>query len=61
MIDWLADFDRSFSQYPEIQKLKADKFHGAVEINFCDGIPQNYNLKLHRRAEDYQPLKKEMV
>ena len=49
-MDWISDFTQRFSKYPEIQKLKQDKFHGAVEINFCNGEAMNYNLKLHRQA-----------
>jgi hypothetical protein len=51
-MDWLKDFENRFGKYPEIKDLKAQEFHGTVEINFCAGIPQNYNLKLHRRAEE---------
>ena len=51
MIDWLKEFEIKFGHYKEIQKLKEDKFHGFLQINFCDGIPINYNLNLHRRAD----------
>lgn len=49
MCDWLKDFESKLG-YPEIQRLKADKFHGSIEIHFCSGEPLNYNLKLHRKA-----------
>ena len=57
--DWLVDFDERLGKYPEVQKLKMQEFHGSIEINFNAGVPQNYNLKLHRRIE--QPLQKEAV
>jgi hypothetical protein len=53
MIDWLVDLDNRFGKFPEIQKIKERKFHGSITINFMDGMPQNYDLKLHRRAEEY--------
>jgi hypothetical protein len=56
-MDWLKDFEERFNNFPEIQKLKAGEFHGALEINFNAGIPQNYNLKIHRRYIN-QPLQK---
>ena len=49
-MDWILDFQKRFEQYPEIRNLKSTQFHGAVEINFCAGVPQNYNIKQHRRA-----------
>ena len=49
-MDWLNDFAVNFKDCKEIQFLKNDRFHGALEINFCDGIPMNYNFKLHRKA-----------
>ena len=53
-MDWLNDFQAKFSnkdKYPEIQDIKSLKKHCAIEINFCEGIPQNYNYKLHRKSE----------
>jgi hypothetical protein len=58
MIDWLIDLDNRFGNFPEIKKIKEMKFHGSIEINFMNGIPQNYNLKLHRKAEEYSTLTK---
>jgi len=49
MMDWLLDFEKKFGRFDELQNIKQDKRHCSVEINFCDGIPQNYNYKLHRR------------
>ncbi len=50
MIDWLDDFTKKFSSYKELQEIKKNKLHGALTINFCEGLPQNYNLNIHRRA-----------
>ena len=50
MMDWVEDFKNKFGKYEELKNIKAEKKHCSVEINFCDGIPQNYNFKLHRRA-----------
>ena len=49
-MDWLNDFILKFQDYPELKKLKETKFHGAITINFCEGVPQNMDYKLHRRA-----------
>ena len=54
-MDWIADFVSRFVTFKEIQTLKADKFHGSLTINFADGIPHNYELKLCRRAEKSEP------
>ena len=56
--DWLISFDDRLGMYPEIQNLKTQEFHGSVTINFCSGVPQNYDIKLHRRVETEQPLQK---
>ena len=60
MIDWLELFEKRFQQYPEIKHLSGNRFHGAIEINFCDGEPMNYNLKMHRKANiiTNQPITK---
>lgn len=58
MMDWIPDFEYNFGQYEEIKNLKQRNFHGSIEINFCEGIPMNYNLKLHRKAES-KPIRKE--
>lgn len=50
-MDWIESFLKSFSCYEEIQKLREKRFHGSIEINFSDGVPQNYNFKQHRRAD----------
>lgn len=50
-MDWLTEFKNKFGHYPELRDIKANKFHGSVEINFCAGVPMNYNYKMHRRAE----------
>jgi len=52
MIDWLEDFYNRFKIFKEIQTLKADKFHGKLEINFSDGVAQSYNLVIHRRKQN---------
>ena len=49
-MDWLTDFQTKFKDYPELQNLRQSKFHGSIEINFCDGVSMNYNYNLHRRA-----------
>lgn len=48
--DWLNDFIVKLD-YPEIKKLKENKFHGKLEINFTDGIPANYNMTMNRKAK----------
>jgi hypothetical protein len=50
--DWLEIFDERLGRYPEVRLLKGISFHGTLEINFCAGIPQNYNLKIHRKATE---------
>ncbi len=47
MMDWLQDVENKFGHYEELQNIKTDKKHCSLEINFCDGIPQNCNLKRH--------------
>jgi len=51
-MDWINDFIKAFSNYFEIKFLKADKFHGKLEINFSDGVAQSYNLVIHRRKQN---------
>lgn len=50
MIDWLDNFLTKFGAFKEIQTIKQNKLHGSLTINFCEGLPQNYNLSIHRRA-----------
>jgi len=50
MMDWLHDFEVKFKDYQELQVLKKEKYHGSLMINFSDGVPQNYNFTIHRRA-----------
>lgn len=59
MMDWIKMFEDRFGEYAEIKALQQNKFHGAVEINFCNGEPMNYNLKMHRKYTATQPLQKE--
>jgi hypothetical protein len=49
-MDWIDDFKKRFSRYPELSSLKDTKFHGGLQINFCEGIPLSYDFKLHRKA-----------
>ncbi len=51
MLDWVQTFIEKFGHYPEIKNLATTNFHGSLTINFSNGIPHNYDLKLHRRAE----------
>jgi hypothetical protein len=59
--DWLESFDARLGVYNEIQSLAKNNFHGSLEINFAQGVPQNFNLKLHRRAENQSNLNKKEV
>lgn len=49
-MDWIKDFTSRFEHCLELTNLKKTGFHGSVEINFCSGMPMNYNFKLHRKA-----------
>ena len=46
-MDWTSEFQIRFKDYKELQTLKADKFHGSLEIHFNAGTvvlppgPQN--------------------
>lgn len=53
-MDWVNDFVERFKLFKEIQSLRADKFHGTIELNFSDGVVVNYNFKMHRRVEKIQ-------
>lgn len=48
-MDWIGDFADGFCYFPEIRKLKAEKFHGSLTIDFSDGRPMSYALKVCRR------------
>jgi hypothetical protein len=48
-MDWIEEFRKKFGGYPEVTKIKENRLHGALTINFCEGIAQNYDFKLHRR------------
>ena len=37
MIDWIADFSKKFENDRRLEKLKEEKFHGYIKINFSDG------------------------
>jgi hypothetical protein len=54
-MDWYNDFKSKFGSYAELQGIKQDKLHGSLTINFCAGVPLNYNLTIHRRAETKNP------
>ena len=56
-MDWLEDFKQRYIMDKDIQELKTKKIHGSLNINFCDGIPVNCDLHIHKRF-DRQPLKK---
>jgi len=43
-IDWLEDFIEKFKGNFLVRTLKMVKFHGKLEINFCDGIPNTVHL-----------------
>lgn len=43
-IDWLNDFEMRFGTNGMIAKLREMKFHGKVEINFCDGNPNTAHV-----------------
>ena len=43
-IDWVADFDNKFNSNQLIASLKQTKFHGKIEINFADGVPNTCHL-----------------
>lgn len=47
--DWLNDFVIRLD-YPEIKRLKEQKFHGKIEINFHEGFPASYNLIMSRKV-----------
>ena len=57
-MDWINDFQTKFNQYPEVKNLKNTEFHGSLTINFCGGVPTNYDLKLHRRAVNIDGIQK---
>jgi len=50
-MDWYDDFKNKFGGYEELQSIRQGKMHGSLTINFCAGVPLNYNLTIHRRAE----------
>ena len=37
MIDWLKLFEEKFRNDNHLRKLKEEKFHGYIKINFSDG------------------------
>ena len=37
MIDWLKDFEEKFKEDKHLKKLKEEKFHGYIKINFSSG------------------------
>lgn len=37
MIDWLKSFENKFKDDKRLEKLKEEKFHGYIKINFSDG------------------------
>ena len=50
LMDWLDNFKQRFKDYPELKHLKENKFQGSLVINFCNGLPENLDYKMHRRA-----------
>ena len=49
-MDWIEAFKLKFIKYEELKQLKANKVHCSLTINFCEGVAQSYDFKLHRRA-----------
>lgn len=53
--DWIDDFEKNFGINQDIREIKKNRFHGSIEINFCNGEPMNINIKKHLRAFTIQP------
>ena len=43
-IDWILEFERKFSMHELITNLTELKFHGKLEINFADGVPNTVHV-----------------
>lgn len=59
-MDWTEDFIERFNHYPELKNLKEKQLHGSLQLNFCAGKVQSFDLKTHGRAVSHiqdQPLK----
>jgi len=50
-MDWISEFITRFGNKPELKDLKSKSFHGNIDINFCNGVPMNVNIKQHFQAE----------
>jgi hypothetical protein len=51
-MDWITAFSSSFKDDPELKELMKKRVHGSIQINFCAGVPVNYNLTIHKRASN---------
>lgn len=59
-MDWIKTFAEKFESCENIKHLAADKFHGALTINFSDGIPHNCKLEQYFRIIKNQPKLQEV-
>ncbi len=48
-MDWLKDFALRFADDKDLMDIKKKKIHGSLKINFCDGVPVNCELTIHKR------------
>ena len=46
-MDWLPFFREKFQEREELLKLKEDKFHGSLILNFSDGVVINCKLNMN--------------